>query len=105
MHYTPEDPNIRRAALEYVIELYDELSQENGAPTLGTQNQVVDFILSDLELCAAVMQWAAESDRDAPVPTPPRRLRQDGLYTRVRAELERCMETPPFERDGPVVRP
>ena len=31
----------------YFIELYHELTVEDGAPTLGTQNQVVDFILAD----------------------------------------------------------
>ena len=42
-----EDPELRREALAYVIALYDELTEENGAPTLGTQNQAVDFILAD----------------------------------------------------------
>ena len=30
-----EDPKLRREALVYVIRLYDELTEENGAPTLG----------------------------------------------------------------------
>src|SRR6202011_2153819 len=30
-----------------IIELYRELTAENGAPSLGTQNQVVEFILAD----------------------------------------------------------
>ena len=38
----------------------DELTEENGAPTLGTQNQAVDFILADPELCRAVADWAAD---------------------------------------------
>ena len=33
-----EDIRLRHQALAYVIELYDELTEENGAPTLGTQN-------------------------------------------------------------------
>ena len=53
-----EDIGLRQAALAYVIELYDELTEENGAPTLGTQNQAVDFILADPER-AAVADWAA----------------------------------------------
>ncbi|MBV8118966.1 MAG: hypothetical protein JO081_03390 [Alphaproteobacteria bacterium] len=32
--------------LAYVVELYPELTQENGSPTAGTQNQVVDFVLA-----------------------------------------------------------
>src|SRR5438874_7936160 len=53
-----EDPKLRREALVYVIRLYDELTEENGAPTLGTQNRAVDFILADPELCRAVEAWA-----------------------------------------------
>jgi len=105
MHLTTEDPGLRQAALDYVIELYDELSQENGAPTLGTQNQAVDFILADPELCDALARWAAATDRDPPVPVPPQRLHDDMLYRRVRAQLERSMGTPVFERPGPPVRP
>ena len=45
-----EDTLLIRQALAYAIELYRELTEENGAPSLGTQNQVVDFILADPEL-------------------------------------------------------
>jgi len=48
------DTTLIRQALAYVIELYHELTEENGAPTLGIQNQVVDFILADPELRRAV---------------------------------------------------
>ena len=58
MSLTPEEPRLREAVLEYVNELYRELSQENGAATLGTQNQTADFILTDPELCRAVLAWA-----------------------------------------------
>ena len=58
-----EDPKLRREALAYVIRLYDELTEENGAPTLGTQNQAVDFILADPELCRAVEAWAQTASR------------------------------------------
>jgi len=58
-----EDPKLRREALVYVIRLYDELTEENGAPTLGTQNQAVDFILADPELCRAVEAWAQTASR------------------------------------------
>ena len=34
-------------ALSYVIRLHADLTSEHGAPTLGTQNQAVDFILAD----------------------------------------------------------
>ena len=59
-----EDTLLQRRALAYVIELYDELTTENGAPTLGTQNQAVDFILANPDLCRAVAEWAATRDID-----------------------------------------
>ena len=49
MATTTEDTTLIGRALAYVIELYRELTVENGAPTLGTQNQIVDFILADPE--------------------------------------------------------
>ena len=57
-----EDTTLKRQALAYVIRLYDELTEENGAPTLGTQNQAVDFILADPELRHAVADWASTTE-------------------------------------------
>ena len=91
-----EDAKLRRAALAYVIELYRELTEENGAPTLGTQNQAVDFILADPELCRAVVRWAETAEIDEATTTPPRRLPRDALYDRVRAYLAEIMERPIF---------
>ena len=56
-----EDTGLIRQAIAYAIELYRELTEENGAPSLGTQNQVVDFILADPELRAAVAHWGVWS--------------------------------------------
>jgi len=91
-----EDIRLRQAALAYVIALYEEVSGENGAPTLGTQNQAVDFILSDSDLRRGVARWAAEARIDEGATAPPWRLPQDGLYDRVRAYLEEIMERPVF---------
>src|SRR5438105_91290 len=91
-----EDAKLRRAALAYVIELYRELTEENGAPTLGTQNQAVDLILGDPELRRAVATWAATTEIDEATTTPPRRLPRDLLYARVSAYLEAIMERPVF---------
>jgi hypothetical protein len=91
-----EDTRLRRQALAYVIELYDELTEENGAPTLGTQNQAVDFILLDPDLRRAVAQWAATREIDEASTAPPQRLTQDDLYCRVRGYLEEIMEPPIF---------
>ena len=91
-----EDTGLRQAALAYVIAVYQELTGENGAPMLGTQNQAVDFILSDSDLRRAVARWAAEDEIGEATTAPPRRLPQDGLYDRVRACLEEIMERPVF---------
>jgi hypothetical protein len=53
-----EDTKLGAQALAYVIELYRELTAENGAPTLGNQNQAVDFIRADPDLRRAVAAWA-----------------------------------------------
>jgi hypothetical protein len=91
-----EDTRLKRQALAYVIELYHELTAENGAPTLGTQNQAVDFILADPELRHAVAAWAETTEIDEATTAPPPRLPPDALYDRVRGYLEQIMEPPVF---------
>jgi len=91
-----ENTRLRQAALAYVIDLYDELTEENGAPTLGTQNQAVDFILADPELRRAVGEWGAIANIDEATTAPPQRLPRDALYDRVSAFLKRIMEPPVF---------
>jgi hypothetical protein len=58
-----EDTVLIRRAIAYVIKLYRELTAENGAPSLGTQNQVVEFILAAPELREAVAQWVKRPTR------------------------------------------
>ena len=53
------DTALALQALAYVIRLHADLTSEHGAPTLGTQNQAVDFILADPDLSRAVATWAA----------------------------------------------
>lgn len=91
-----EDTQLRKQALAYVIRLYDELTEENGAPTLGTQNQAVDLILADPELCRAVQDWAKTAEIDEATTAPPQRLPCDALYDRVRGFMARIMEPPVF---------
>ena len=86
-----EDTKLGAQALAYVIELYRELTVENGAPTLGTQNQAVDFIRSDPELRRAVSAWAEAADIDEATTAQRRRLPFDALYNQVRGFLERSM--------------
>ena len=86
-----EDTRLRLQALAYVIALYDDLTAENGAPTLGTQNQAVDFILSDPELRRTVAEWATTRDIDEASTAPRRRLPQDDLFRRVRTLFENAM--------------
>ncbi len=96
------DENIRlgRAALAYVIDLYRELTEENGAPTLGTQNQAVEFILADPGRRRAVAEWAAIAPIDEATTRPPQRLPQDALYLDVRALMERIIAPPVFLPTG-----
>ena len=89
----PED--VRLQALAYVIRLYNELTAENGAPTLGTQNQAVDFILANQELRRAVAGWAASTNINEASTAPPQRLPYDQLYQQVRAYLVTVMGRPP----------
>jgi hypothetical protein len=98
----PEDTRLRRQALAYVIELYDDLTEENGAPTLGTQNQAVDFILADPELRRGVAEWAATVEIDEASVARPRRLPQDELYWRVRSHMEEIMGQPVFASPSQV---
>jgi hypothetical protein len=89
-----EDTKLGAQALAYVIELYRELTAENGAPTLGNQNQAVDFIRADPDLRRAVAAWAETVEIDEATTAPRRRLPFDALYDRVRAFLERTMAPP-----------
>lgn len=93
-----EKARLRQAALVYVINLHGELSEENGAPTLGTQNQAVDFILGEPELCRAVAAWGTRTEIDEAAVGPLQRLPEDALYRRVRAYLEKIMDKPVFAR-------
>ena len=96
-----EDTQLRIDALAYVIRLYDDLTEENGAPTLGTQNQAVDFILADPELRRAVAAWAASENINEATTAPPRRLPGGALYDRVSAFMRTIMEPPVFIPAGP----
>jgi hypothetical protein len=91
-----EEARLRLAALAYVIDLHNELTQENGVPPLGTQNQAVDFILGDPELRRALADRAADADIEE-MTTALRRPPQDALYHRVRSYLEQI--------DGPRIFP
>jgi hypothetical protein len=93
-----EDAKLGSQALAYVIELYRELTVENGAPTLGTQNQAVDFIRADPERRRAVAAWAETVEINEATMAPRRCLPFDALYNQVRAFLERTMASPPVFR-------
>jgi len=94
------DTTLIRQALAYVIELCHELTEENGAPTLGTQNQVVDFILADPELSRAVSDWAQGVQIDEGTTDPPSHPPRDGAYRRISAYLQSVMDQPVFTRPG-----
>jgi hypothetical protein len=96
-----EDTQLRADALAYVIRLYDELTEENGAPTLGTQNQAVDFILADPQSRRAVAAWARTENIDEATTAPPRHLPRDALYDRMRSFMASIMEPPIFAAKSP----
>ena len=98
MAATTENTGLIRFALGYVEELYREVSQENGAPSPGTQNQVVDYILADPELREAVAEWGRATNPDEATTMPPRRLPIDIAYRRIRKYLEAVMQEPVFRR-------
>lgn len=91
-----EDTVLIRSALAYVIELYRELSGENGAPSLGTQNQAVDFICADPELSRAIVEWGRRARIDEATTAPPRRLPGDAAYRRIAAFMRSVMARPVF---------
>ncbi|HZS81395.1 MAG TPA: hypothetical protein VFA50_00880 [Stellaceae bacterium] len=84
-----EDAAAVAAALAYVTLLYRELSAESGSPTLGTQNQLVEFILADAGLRAAVRRWADALGIDEASMAPPHALPRDDAYRRIRDRLRR----------------
>src|ERR1051325_8316193 len=96
-----EDVGLRQAAFAYVVALYRELTEENGAPMPGTQNQIVDFILADPERRRRVAEWAADAEILEATPAPSRRLPQDTFYVEVRTMMERVMAVPVFETREP----
>ena len=93
-----KDTRLIEDALEYVIELYHELSAENGAPTAGTQNQAADVILADPALSRSVAEWAPRNRTDEATTAPPQRLPYDATYRQMAGFLRRAMETSGFER-------
>lgn len=95
-----ENTELIHYATAYVIRLYRELSEENGAPTLGTQNQAVDFILADPELSAAIAEWGRTAQIDEATTEPLRRLPGGAAHERIRAYLRSIMEPPVFTLPG-----
>jgi predicted transcriptional regulator len=99
---TNENSDLARHATAYVRELYRELTAENVAPTLGTQNQVVDFILGDRLLSNAVEAWARRYNPDEARVAAPQRLPPGEAHRRVAAKLRSVMtgqHLPPPTRD------
>jgi uncharacterized membrane protein len=90
-----KDTKLGLQALAYVSELYRELTAENVAPPLGSQNQAVELIRADPELRRAVVAWA-ETVEDEAVMVPRRFLPFDALYDRLHTFLEQTMTSPVF---------
>jgi len=90
-----EDPTAIGDALAYVVEMYRELAQENGAPTLGIQNQIVEYVLRDEPALAAARNWVTRSDANEARLAPNPRLPQDAAYWRVRERMLAAMGKSP----------
>jgi hypothetical protein len=90
-----EDPDAIIDALVYVELLHQEITVENGAPPLGTQNQVVEAILADAALTAYVRAWAERERALECRVSPPARLPIDDTYRRVRDLLLRAEKASP----------
>ncbi len=88
MHATTKDTALIRSAPAYVAELYRELTQENGVPLVGIQNQAVEFILADPGLCEAVRSWGETVEIAEATTAGPRRLPIDDAYRRIRAYMQ-----------------
>lgn len=95
-----EDTLLTRQVLAYVIELYQELTEENGAPMPGTQNQVVDYILAEPELHAAVADWAQQAGIDEAATAARPHLPRGHTYERIRDYFQSIMGQPVFARPG-----
>ncbi len=93
-----EDTALIRDACAYVIALYRELSEENGAPTPGTENQAINFILADPEMSRSVKEWGERRRVDEATTAPAQRLPADETYRRVAEFMRRVMEVPVFRR-------
>ena len=96
-----EDPDLIAGAFAYVNELYHERAGAN-VLNLGTQNQLVDFILADPELAAAVRRWAAGRNIAEATTVPPQRLPHDVRYERAHAYLADIIERPVMPAEGPA---
>jgi hypothetical protein len=93
-----EDTELIEQAMAYAIELYRELTEENGAPSLGIQNQIVDFILADPELREEVARWARTTETMEATTAPPKRLPYDAAYWRIRDFAQSLIDQPVFTR-------
>ncbi len=74
-------------ALAYVTEIYRELAQENGSATLGTQNQMVEFVLNDEMLRKAAHDWTSQAGAGEAMIGPYERPPLDAAFGRVRERM------------------
>jgi hypothetical protein len=88
-----EETRLRRAALVYVRNLHNELTQQNGRRRSGPRIKRSSSSWASRN-CAG-RDWAASAEIDEATLTL-RRLPQDALYHRVRSHLEQIMGPPVF---------
>ncbi len=91
-HSMPEeDEEAVAAALDYATAVYRGLTSENGAATLGTQNQIVEFILADPQLALAARRWAKEGGDGEAELGPKRVPPHDEAFRRIEARLSELL--------------
>jgi hypothetical protein len=82
-----EAPFLVEEAMEYVDEIHRELTTENTAPPPGVEGRVVSAILADPKLRGYIHDWALRERALEASVEPPRRVRIDDVYRRVRDML------------------
>jgi hypothetical protein len=90
-----EDPTVVIAASAYVDALHRELASENTAAPPGVNNQLVDTIRAEPELCRYVLDWAARTRPDEATARPLERLPRDAVRERLAAAMRAALAAAP----------
>jgi hypothetical protein len=93
-----EDTVLIRRTIAYLIELYRELTAENGPPPVSGRRTGWSNSSLPTPSCASSRTMGKAADPDGATTQPLRRLPCDATYQRARAYLRRVMDKPVFTR-------